>query len=125
MIDKIKEKLAKLFSKDEVSLHGFCNGYPYVIRDLGSHYCAYVGLPKEHPLYGKDEYSEEVSNIFEVEITYSHNSRDYWILGWDYAHACDLSRDVTIEEVKLDILSATEVLSKLLPFASTKLLEVK
>lgn len=77
------------------------NSYHYIIVSYGAHPCAYVELPKEHGLYGRDVYKFD---DFPIEchggITYSSGKeglfplehpchRDgYWI-GWDYNHYKD------------------------------------
>lgn len=59
--------------------------------------CAYIGVPKEHPLYGVDY--EKVPVDCHGGLTFSEEggSTDkipslksgYWWFGWDYAHSLD------------------------------------
>jgi len=60
--------------------------------------CAYVGIPSHHPLYGKHYDSIDVechggltySGVFgRLMIKGEDRFDDYWLLGWDYAHAGD------------------------------------
>lgn len=60
--------------------------------------CAYIGVPKNNPLYEVD-YSDE--NLYGVEchggLTFADTGsvntfpQGYWWLGWDYAHLGDLA----------------------------------
>jgi len=64
----------------------------------GRHYTGYVGVPKYHPLYGKDY---DYANDF-VEchggLTYSGKKvlnfkpRNTWFFGMDFAHAFDVCK---------------------------------
>lgn len=81
---------------------GFYNNYHYLIISYGTHPCAYVELPKEHPYYGKDyselpkgyhqachggvTYSSDKGVIFPVEHPFHRDG--FWI-GWDYNHYGD------------------------------------
>lgn len=81
----------------------YYSDYRYIILNLGTHPTAYVVLPKNNKLFGKnyDEldcisvhggltYSE--SYLTKEHITNHDNLyyvRDEWVLGWDYAHAYD------------------------------------
>jgi hypothetical protein len=69
--------------------------------DLG-HWCGYVGVPREHPLYGTSH--DDVDVEFHGGLTYSDTCRggichepapgmpdDVWWLGGDFAHFCDFS----------------------------------
>ena len=38
----------------EILDEGYVHGYHYCIVSLGSHPCAYVEIPKDHPCYGLD-----------------------------------------------------------------------
>lgn len=110
MFENIKNTF---LSKNEVANAGFCNGLPYVIKDYGSHYCAYVGIPKTHPLYGKSEFDEEICDI-EVNggMTYAEGTDRYWVFGWDYCHLHNFENGVKINEIFLDIQNATKYLSQ-------------
>lgn len=61
----------------------------------GSHRRGYVGVPKEHPLYGKD-YSEMFDLDVHGGLTFSGNAErdclagtDLWWFGFDCAHLGD------------------------------------
>lgn len=72
-------------------------GYNYFVISYGTHPCAYVELPKDHPAYGLTYSEIEEKYIINVHggLTYSSSSlllRDNtWIIGWDYAHCDDYS----------------------------------
>ena len=70
-----------------------------VLRGPGA-LCAYLGLPSDHPLAGKDY--EEVDDKLDVHggLTFSGEASkiindpsfwQYYLFGWDYAHAGDYS----------------------------------
>ena len=69
-------------------------GFRIIILSLGTHPCAYVGIPVNHPFAGWD--CEDVGFIdCHGGITYSREGdgdylpEGYWWYGWDYAHADD------------------------------------
>lgn len=53
------------------------------------HRCGYVVLPPEHPLFGMSyERVYEVASIdVDGGLTFSAGTGDFWLLGWDAAHA--------------------------------------
>jgi hypothetical protein len=66
------------------------------------HWCGYVGVPREHPFYGKDYREVENAVPFHGGLTYSGLCEgsichvpaagmpaDVWWLGGDFAHAFD------------------------------------
>ncbi len=61
---------------------------------LGS-WCAYVGLPKGHPLYGVDVWEDDIEGVdVHGGFTYCGAALDQadvdpWPLGWDYSHMLD------------------------------------
>jgi hypothetical protein len=65
------------------------NGNPqifqYFIRkmQLGSHYCLYISIPANHPLYGRPY--EEMQEATYSRVDEEDPSR--WVFGWDYTHA--------------------------------------
>lgn len=61
-------------------------GYDYTIITYGTHPCAYIDLPKEHPWY-KLSY-DEIEIKCHGGLTYSKQNGNFWRIGWDYAH-CD------------------------------------
>lgn len=70
-------------------------GYRFIILDMsGSHPCAYVEIPKEHPKYGATD--RDWWHVGSNEVTYGRNYltdilSDTWVIGWDYHHAGDYS----------------------------------
>ena len=72
-------------------------GYTYFIINYGTHPCAYVELPKDHPLYGISYI--DIEDMYDIRVhgglTYSTDSflllDNTWIIGWDYAHCDDYS----------------------------------
>lgn len=69
-----------------------------VMRDMG-HRCGYVGVNKDHPLYGAFYDDETISNLdVHGGITYSSDGSgqypiesDLWWFGFDCAHYMDLN----------------------------------
>ncbi len=66
------------------------------------HWCGYVGVPRDHPAYGKDY--DDVDVTFHGGLTYANLCRDFichvpapgmpddvWWLGGDFAHSGDVS----------------------------------
>jgi len=75
------------------------DGYIILITSLGTHPCAYIGLPKGHILE-KVGYNELSDNECYIECHYGLTYSDWnvagfykniWFLGWDYAHCDDFS----------------------------------
>ena len=78
-----------------IEKHWVYKGFPCVVKVIEhlGHRCGYVGLTKDHPLYGQKRYD------FDLEcnggITYSESSlsevedTEHWWLGFDYAHFWD------------------------------------
>lgn len=71
------------------------NGYHYMVISYGTHPCAYVELPKDHPYYNKEYDSMDIA--CHGGLTYSNMNygckenvykEGFWI-GWDYAHYGD------------------------------------
>lgn len=83
---------------DEALWTDAATGLPCMaLRHHLGHWCGYVGLPPEHPLYGKG-YSNE-GMVFEVhgDLTFAgrikliNEPNNNWWLGFDCAHYCDFS----------------------------------
>jgi len=81
--------------EDQGTAHGL--HYVVVAAPMG-HRCGYVGIPKEHPLYGVDYSNKDPSPefIFDVHggLTYSGGGNfpiesDLWWFGFDCAHYDD------------------------------------
>ena len=70
-------------------------GYRYIILNMcGSHPCAYVEIPEEHPKYGATD--RDYWSVGPNEVTYGRNYltdilSDTWVIGWDYNHSGDYS----------------------------------
>lgn len=82
--------------KREILYEGKYNGYQFYILNFGIHPTAYIEIPKEHKLYGK-----QFEKIYDMGIdinvhgglTYSDSkllgNENSWFIGWDYAHYLD------------------------------------
>jgi hypothetical protein len=68
---------------DELLDKGIYRGYEYEILSYGTHPCAYVTLPAEHPCVDKDY--DDIYVHVHGGLTYKHGH----VVGWDYAHAGD------------------------------------
>lgn len=80
----------------EILDEGYIHGYRYCVVSLGSHPCAYVTIPKEHPCYGLGY--EKIYVTCHGGLTYSGKGigfgsdrlyPDAFWIGWDYAHFGD------------------------------------
>ena len=84
-----KNRIKEILSEGE-----YC-GYHVVIVSYGTHPCAYVEIPKNHPYYGK--YYGDLDIDVHGGLTFgSHLSHvlgerglNGFYIGWDYAHAGD------------------------------------
>ena len=95
----MKEMQYQADYKREILDTGYCYGLVYYILNLGMHPTAYIQIPSNHRLYGKDY--DEIYNEVDIDvhggITYtndhlyiSDNQKiDGWFIGWDYAHYGD------------------------------------
>ena len=73
-------------------------GYPCKIMRIPDllHLCGYVGIPKDHPYYGKDDY--DLEGLLDVHggVSFAaapiedEKHKDLWWIGFDCAHAGDL-----------------------------------
>ena len=77
--------------KQEILVDGIYMGYHFLIVSYGTHPCAYVEVPKTHPLY-KSDYSEyEFDFDVHCGLTWG-DTLSYakgWYFGWDYRHIGD------------------------------------
>lgn len=76
----------------EILDEGYVHGYHYCIVSLGSHPCAYVEIPKDHPCYGLNY--EKIKVSCHGGLTYSEKGigplfPDAFWIGWDYMHFGD------------------------------------
>lgn len=83
--------------------NGIYNGYHFIIVSYGTHPCAYVELPENHPYYEMEVYDDEpfISPYDKMNIrchyglTFAGRFRDAlnmpgYYIGWDYAHLGDM-----------------------------------
>lgn len=98
----------------------------------GSHFTAYFGIPKEHPLAKIQSYDDLPLDVH-GGLTFSGSGRllsdDFYWYGWDYAHVGDKTyhesvykstrdeHDWTIDEVKKEAESALYDFKKLVNLA--------
>lgn len=98
--DFIKELPNSVFKQHMKEISLFCvattesidGGYHYCIVSLGSHPCAYVEIPKDHPCYGLNY--EKIKVSCHGGLTYSEKGigplfPDAFWIGWDYMHFGD------------------------------------
>lgn len=81
------------YGKPSILLHGVSYGMKVVAISRGFAACAYIELPPQHPLYGKN--LQRLQTRYSISchggITYSekgvagYTNDGFWI-GWDYAH---------------------------------------
>ena len=95
MTDKLKPMEYHAEHKREVLGEGVHDGYLWAIISLGTHPCAYVEIPEEHPWFEK-KYQRLRHVRCNGGLTYSDygpvgssNERNAWWIGWDYAHPND------------------------------------
>ena len=77
--------------------HGTYRDFEYAIVSMGSHPCAYIGIPEGHRLYCQNMGSVECDMLpAHGGITYSQSGLgsvglmdDKWVIGWDYGHYGD------------------------------------
>ena len=99
MEKKIKPMIYQADRKLELLHFDKYKGYNYYILNLGTHPTAYVEIPKDNVLYGKD-YNEIYDEGYYIDVhgglTYSNSylmgiETVNWFIGWDYAHCYDYS----------------------------------
>ena len=62
------------------------------LRRPRGHWCGYVGLPKTHPLHGKDDPPElDVHGGISFTDHLKDQDPDLWWIGFDCCHAWDFS----------------------------------
>lgn len=111
--------------KIEVLFEGTYKGYQFYILSLGTHPTAYIEIPKESKLFGKDY--DDINISVHGGLTYADDhlqdiKKDTWFIGWDYAHLGDYfgfdslfdtginrkSKKWTTEEIFDDVVNAIE-----------------
>ena len=110
------------------------NDVRYLIMRGGASLCAYLGVPKDHPLWGFDYESLPLSVSGGLTFAGEGTTKNLWPeswywYGWDYAHCDDKSfydldrrfkpfkedlKAWTVEDVQKEIWSATYDFSKLM-----------
>ena len=90
-------------------------GYECVIlkHDKFGHLCGYVGIPKEHRLYGKGD--DDVYIDVHGGLTFAEHGKvlgwttnDTWFFGFDCMHADDLVPKITKSGIYRDEAYVTE-----------------
>ncbi len=91
----MKEMVYKPNFDIEVLVKESFDGYDYLIVSYGTHPCAYVKIPKSHPLYGKNYTEMDIAchggPTFSGNLEIDSTDPDNFYVGWDYAHAGDYS----------------------------------
>ena len=91
----MKEMVYSKMRNVEILDRGIYKDYDYVILSLGTHPCAYVRIPEDHPYYGKDYNNCDIDCHWGLTYgsPYLRTSNDTqeigWWIGWDYAHSGD------------------------------------
>lgn len=86
-----------------------CEGYPCIIlKHEYGHLCGYVGLSKEHKLFGKP--NEDIYADVHGGVTFAGwlERADTWFVGFDCAHADDLVPKITKSGIYRDEAYVTE-----------------
>jgi hypothetical protein len=86
--------------------HGYANGY--------------VGVPKEHPWYGK--HYDEIESSYDISVhgglTFAgklkEDSEDYWYVGFDTAHYRDNSHNCDKTYCENEVQSLKEQAEKII-----------
>lgn len=83
----------------------------------GGHYCGYVYLDKDHPMYGVnyDDANKNIGSCVNGGLTYSEQEGEQWCLGFDFGH-CWNKDGGTVEDVEKDCKALCEQLEKVESF---------
>ena len=122
----MKEMVYSKMRNVEILDRGMYKDYDYVILSLGTHPCAYVRIPEDHPYYGEDYDNCDID--CHGGLTYGNSylrtsydtQEDGWWIGWDYAHCDDYCGDMTCDcgvkhttkEIQQECFSVIEQLIK-------------
>jgi hypothetical protein len=70
---------------------GHYRGYDYMIISYGTHPCAYVAIPENHPLYEQalDDIPDFGAHCGLSFCDHFHRFGNRFCIGWDYAHFGD------------------------------------
>lgn len=81
------------------------------------HYCGYVFLDKDHPLYGVkyDYINDTIEPCVNGGLTYSDFEGEQWVLGFDFCH-CWNEDGGTVEEAIKDCKALCKQLKKVKSF---------
>lgn len=125
---EFKQMIYQSKRKIEILFEGKYKGYQFYILNLGTHPTAYVEIPIESKLFGKN-YEEIYCMGIDIDVhgglTYSDTylqdiKKDTWFIGWDYAHYDDYmppyegigyeyqGKKWTTEEIFEDVVSCIE-----------------
>jgi len=94
----MKEMIYQIERKIELLDTGDIDRFTYYVLSLGTHPCAYVKIPKNHPLFGV-KYDSKIAQTVDCHcgLTYAGSTLiisqfetlSGWFIGWDYAHCFD------------------------------------
>ena len=82
----------------DILLEGLYKGYHFIIVSYGTHPCAYVEIPQDHPYFEREDVDLPVHGGVTWAEPFSPALQDqlipgeyHWFLGWDYNHLGDYS----------------------------------
>lgn len=90
-----KSTTAKGIEVGAVLAEGWYEGIQILVRKGSCSFCAYIGIPEDHPLAGKNYDDEPVCGLqCHGGLTFSREGggdwpAGYWWYGWDYGHLGD------------------------------------
>lgn len=92
---EVKEMVyqAKRLVEPEILATGEVYNYQYYVISLGTHPCAYVSIPREDVVFGKENVPIECHGGITYARSYLLKStvEKGWVIGWDYGHCFDYS----------------------------------
>lgn len=113
-----QEELEKIINEEGSHQEFEKHGLKCVLsRNQYGAWCGYVGVGKEHKLYGKDYYSEAVNNenidvhgglTFSGKAYWSNAEDGLWYFGFDCSHYGDLSLGLFIGILDKDAVYRTK-----------------
>jgi len=73
---------------------GIISDFEYRIISYGTHPCCYVGLPENHPYFGKEYTNIDIDchgglTYSDAKLHADPTAQESWWIGWDYAHCGD------------------------------------
>lgn len=67
-----------------------------IMHTISKHYCGYVGVPKDHPMHGKDYYMMDIyvhgGLTFSDEAYWDDANEELWFFGFDCSHSGDICK---------------------------------